>query len=917
MRKLTYKEQAALVEFAERRKMAINMFRPQPHQEQIFRSTAKYGLYLGGNRAGKTLCAALKFAAIAMDMAITMPDGTQIFQRRPHQRGKCLRMWVIGADSRHIGETIYRILFRAGEAFRVIRDKNTGELRAWRRWEPDDAAREKETQPNPALIPARCIDQKSWSFENKANREFNKVTIIDPVTKEPLADIHAYSSKADPKAGDPVDVIWIDERIEYEQHYPEWVARLVDRGGFLYWSSWPDTSNEALSKLHERCQEEAEKTDKTYECVTLTMSANKTLSEQDKADFLAGCQSDEERMARDLGIFVTEQLKMYPLFNPTIHTAMIGDPDEPVEGEDELSKVLKECDGVPPRDWTRELILDPGTQSPGVLLCAIPPPKFGDYLVIYDEIFPGRADADQLANIIRDRTLGQRFHRFIIDARAHGQTGMGYGNSVGANYTRAFEQRRIGCRSTGSNFTLGSTDVGGRIMKLQALMHVRPNGYPKLRIVTQKCKNLCKQLQKYRKDGSNKLLVDDRPARGQTIDLAVCYDIETEVLTRLGWKKFSDLMYGEELATFNMQSEMLEYQLPSYLHRRQFDGEMVRIDSRRLDCMVTPNHRMVVRTQSGKLKIRYAKDLRMTDSIPLCPSGFAGVRPVVRMQKVTGGLNQIETIQDVPAFAELIGWFVAEGSCVKYRKRGRGYQVSISQHKLDGRKSLEDCLSRNPFHYTVDGGNYLISHKQLWSYLRPLGKSHEKYVPQWIKSADTEVIAAFLKGYIAGDGWKRADRCGSTSASARLSDDIQELMLKTGVSARVDIRPATAGVIRGVGVVGNFPAHVVTTASRQTDALLYRKNKLTNKCESIITSESYSGEVFCATVPNGTLIVRRNGKVMVSGNCAEYWAASNPTYYPYKPSAEEGGPAYMRYLQLFGDRKTSETPVRIGTSYRG
>lgn len=523
-RKLTHLEQAALVEFSERRKMALNMFRPLEQQEAIFKSVAKYGLFLGGNRAGKTLCAALKFAAIAMDMAITLNDGTQIFQRRPHQRGKYLRMWVIGADSRHIGETIYRILFKAGEAFRVIRDKDTGELRAWRRWEADDLAREAETLPNPALIPARCIDQKSWSFENKANREFNKVTIIDPVTKEPLADIHAYSSKADPKAGDPVDVIWIDERIEYEQHYPEWVARLVDRGGFLYWSSWPDVSNDALSKLYELCVNDSSKplVDRTYDCVQLTMSGNKSLSKKDIDDFLAGCQSDEERMARDQGLFTTERLRMYPLFNQEVHTAILGSRFEPYEGEDELSKCLKDSDGVPPKDWTRELVLDPGTQSPGVLLCAIPPPRFGDYLVVYDEIFPGRCDADQLADLIRDRTAGTRFYRFIIDARAAGQTQMGYSMSIGANYSRAFAQRKLYCKTTGSNFTMGATDVGGRIMMLQHLMHIRPSGHPKLRIVTHKCVNLCKQLKKYLKDGSNKLMQDDRPAKGQTLDLAIC-----------------------------------------------------------------------------------------------------------------------------------------------------------------------------------------------------------------------------------------------------------------------------------------------------------------------------------------------------------------------------------------------------------
>ena len=36
----------------------------------------------------------------------------------------------------------------------------------------------------------------------------------------------------------------------------------------------------------------------------------------------------------------------------------------------------------------------------------------------------------------------------------------------------------------------------------------------------------------------------------------------------------------------------------------------------------------------------------------------------------------------------------------------------------------------------------------------------------------------------------------------------------------------------------------------------------------------YEGPVYCATVPNGTLIVRRNGKPMVAGNCMRYLVMS-------------------------------------------
>jgi hypothetical protein len=295
---------------------------------------------------------------------------------------------------------------------------------------------------------------------------------------------------------------------------------LVDRNGVLFWSSWPQIGNEALYKFSLQCEEDEGKPDPLHECVKLTMSGNVTLGQKEKEDFLAGCQSDEERQARDLGLFVTEQLRMYPLFSPSIHTAISLQE----EGEDELSKVLRANKGAPPSDWCRDLILDPGTQHPAVLFCAVPPPKFGDYYVVYDEWYGGRADADQLAQAIRSMSVGQTFRSFIIDQRAGRQTGMGYGMSVMANYSRAFGRFNLSSHNTGTSFSLGCTDVGGRIMQLQSWMHIGSNGLPRLRIVTHKCPNLVKQLERIKKKVVNKEVKDDRPADGQPYDVGVCLE---------------------------------------------------------------------------------------------------------------------------------------------------------------------------------------------------------------------------------------------------------------------------------------------------------------------------------------------------------------------------------------------------------
>jgi hypothetical protein len=469
------------------------------------------------HNSGKSTCAAVKFAAIATDTPITLNDGSQVNLRQPWQRNRPLRMWIVGYDYPHLGQTIYRLLFKAG-LFKIIKDETTGLFRAYREWDEKDKAREHEAKPSPPLIPSRYVKPKSWVWENAKAKEFKKVVIVHPQTGQELCEIYAYSSKADPKAGDPVDVIWIDEKIDNAEHYPEWQARLTDNRGCLFWSSWPAITNDALAKLSERAKDEYVKDTPLVRELVITLSDNKALSNQAREEQLGMFSTPEERRARDQGEFVTDQYRAYPLFDEYFHQAIReGAPDE-------LSKILSKNNFVPPNDWCHELILDPGTSHPGAILVAIPPPQFGDYYVVYDEIYPGRADAWQLAKAIKAKTKNRVFHRLIADMQGGRQTGMGYKVRVIDNYIDAFEKEKIRSSMTGYRFLAACPDIGARMGKLQEMMHINSKGFPKLRIMRSHCKDLCKQLTSYRKALVAGDIKDDRPAPGQRIDLAVCLE---------------------------------------------------------------------------------------------------------------------------------------------------------------------------------------------------------------------------------------------------------------------------------------------------------------------------------------------------------------------------------------------------------
>ncbi len=513
MSRVTSLEAAALKELSDRQNMALRIFRPLTHQEPAFEQPRpKYMMIGGANRGGKTVTAAALTSGVALDERITFLDGTEVEARMPWQKGKVLTIWLICFDQRHIGDVLYPALFKPG-LFQVVYDPDIKSLRTYN---PD---KDKHLKPRgaPAFIPPRYIESISW--ESQADKVFNRVTVKDPATGKTLANIHAFSSKGDPPAGRAVDFIFIDEALAKSNYVGELQTRLLDKDGQLVWASWASEDSEDLTRFNAMIDENIAKGNGVAKRVLLYMADNTMLGKKAIADLRAGL-SEEEWLQRSQGILPGEKLRMYPFFDKSIHTAVIDG-----EEEDRLSQVMRINDGIPPNTWTKTMVVDPGTSHPGVLFCAVPPPEFGDYMVAYQEIYPGRADQMQLAKIVAKEATGQKFYRFLIDRRAGRQQTMGLMNDtrVVDAYSRAWEHFKLECSLTKHNFLFASDDVGGRQTILLEWMHATKTPFPKLRIYAPRCPKLCDQLRKVKKRVVQREVNDERKARGEH-DLVDCLE---------------------------------------------------------------------------------------------------------------------------------------------------------------------------------------------------------------------------------------------------------------------------------------------------------------------------------------------------------------------------------------------------------
>lgn len=93
------------------------------------------------------------------------------------------------------------------------------------------------------------------------------------------------------------------------------------------------------------------------------------------------------------------------------------------------------------------------------------------------------------------------------------------------------------------------------------------------------------------------------------------------------------------------------------------------------------------------------------------------------------------------------------------------------------------------------------------------------------------------------------------TASPLLADDLQELFLKVGLAATVTGRGPRDGFIRGQRIYGRQNQYVVSINYDMLEPTLRTPKQV-----------PFDGTVYCVSVPNELIVVRRNGKIAIIGN---------------------------------------------------
>lgn len=339
---------------------------------------------------------------------------------------------------------------------------------------------------------------------------------------------------------------------------------------------------------------------------------------------------------------------------------------------------------------------------------------------------------------------------------------------------------------------------------------------------------------------------------------ALCFDTETEVFTDNGWYKFSELPHNVSVATLNPATNAMEFQMPYDYIDMEYNGKMIHFDGQKYDALVTPNHRMWVRRKwDDKWRFVYASDItkgRQWAINRVIPNWEGNNSLQIILPKASKGKtgktsNNVDKV-DAVLWAEFVGWMLSEGNISHANQR-----VEISQRQDKNPKKYQriiDLVHSIGYRCYGDGGRICITSKQLYEIFQDMGHSHEKRVHPNLKSATKPVLLALLDGLFMGDGTIKNGRYQNyTTNSKGLADDIQEVLMKCGIAAtikRYDDRKSNFNQTR--------PVYQLSCSYKMTEPELFNKPKQVD----------YEGRVYCVSVPNQTLLVRRNGKVMWSGN---------------------------------------------------
>lgn len=322
---------------------------------------------------------------------------------------------------------------------------------------------------------------------------------------------------------------------------------------------------------------------------------------------------------------------------------------------------------------------------------------------------------------------------------------------------------------------------------------------------------------------------------------------DTEILSRDGWLRMDEVQVGDVVMTRRDEDGRLEWQEVEAVPTVYAD-KLYHFKNQSIDMRVTACHNMLVkrrrRSSAGLFRAKAADLWGMSECVAPLVGEWRG--------EATADLYGYRP-EDA---AELIGWYIAEGSAVTGGGKKSTLAIAQSREANPGKCArIEALLSRMgiAWNYVASGPSYYLSIKTmdrgLVDVLHAQGDSRDKFVPGFIFDQPPAVLRSLMDGMLLGDGHlacandpKREPRWIYFTNCKRLADDMQLLALLCGLRATIGQRPTGLYEVR--------------INSKQWASIDDAKHAIVD----------YNDTAFCVTVKNHAIYVRTGGVAAFTGN---------------------------------------------------
>lgn len=330
-----------------------------------------------------------------------------------------------------------------------------------------------------------------------------------------------------------------------------------------------------------------------------------------------------------------------------------------------------------------------------------------------------------------------------------------------------------------------------------------------------------------------------------------------------GWVNYEDLKVGDEILAFNRDIGESEWQKVERVNVFDYDGDMIRLKTKHLDVLSTPDHRWVV-TKPNKISKLNKTEVLTSDELYNSDKPYA--IPIRAPHN-----NQVKArYSDV--YVAFLGWYLTDG----YLKNGNIVRICQSNtanpHKVD---IIDSIMEELGVEFSRREKNQVIWEIRDPEFVYKLNKlvPERKLNMKLLTRLTNPQLSILLENMRLGDGWSiwaTGDKTQGELLQALVvlcnnTSSMYELSHEGDLSYFKDKKPSKYGqeFVRA------------TKTSYGVKFSNFRKSvntKNTYNSENNLTKEKYVGKVWCPTVKSGAFFTRVIGedkryRTLITGNC--------------------------------------------------